>query len=408
MARVDPKAVLEGRIPGRPPVALIAGMTVSGVCAAIALGVTALYGGPGFWVGALLAIVPIPVLIALALALDRLEPEPPRALAFSFMWGAGVAVLGALVLNTAGLLYVTVPIFGESEGHFVSATFGAPVIEETLKGAALFVMLWVRRNEIDGFADGIVYAAMVGLGFAMMENITYYMRAFEEGGTEQLGAVFILRGLIMPLSHPLFTSMTGLGVAYAATHRRGQVAAPLAGLLGAMILHGLWNGAASQGLGGLAVVYVLDFCILVALVVIVFVERRGTVRRIETYLPAYAETGLVTPQDIRMLGSLHARRAARRWARVVGGPAAGRAMADYQLAATELALLHKRADRGVADPRWFVARRDALLDLMALARQAFLRTQAHPRRTRPSGPPWAAGQGGPGFLPPSPPGPYGR
>ena len=52
---------------------------------------------------------------------------------------------------------------------------------------------------------------MVGLGFAMMENITYYMRAFEEGGTEQLGAVFILRGLIMPLSHPLFTSMTGLG-----------------------------------------------------------------------------------------------------------------------------------------------------------------------------------------------------
>lgn len=406
MARVDPKAVLEGRIPGRPPVGLILGMIVTGLCAVAALGLTAMLGGPGFWVGALLAIVPIPVLIALALTLDRMEPEPPRALAFAFMWGAGVAVLGALVLNTAGVLYVTVPIFGEEEGHFVSATFGAPVIEETLKGAVLFGMLWIRRNEIDGFADGIVYAAMVGLGFAMMENITYYMRAYEEGGAQQLQAVFILRGLIVPLSHPLFTSMTGLGVAYAATHRRGQLAAPLAGLLGAMALHGLWNGSASLGLGGLGIVYLLDFCILVTLIIIVFVERRGTVRLIERYLPMYAATGLVTPQDVRMLGSLPSRRAARRWASLVGGHRAGRAMTDYQLAATELALLHKRADRGVADERWFATRRDALLGLMSVARQAFLRTPPRRGADRPARPPWA-GQGPSGFLPSRPPGPYG-
>ncbi len=324
MARMDPKAVLEGRVPGRPPVGLIVGMTVSGLCILVAFGADAALGGAGFWVGVLLAILPIPVLVALALTLDRLEPEPPRALVFSFMWGAGIAVLGALVLNTAGLLYVTVPIFGETEGHFVSATFGAPIIEETLKGGVLFGLLWFRRNEIDGFADGIIYACMVGLGFAMMENITYYMRAFEDGGAQQLQAVFILRGLIAPLSPPLFTSMTGLGVAYAATHRRGQVIAPLAGLLGAMILHGLWNGSAGAfGLAGLGIVYLLDFCVLVALIVIVFVERRGAVRRIESYLPMYAGTGLVTPQDVRMLRSIPSRRAARRWARLVGGaPAA--------------------------------------------------------------------------------------
>ncbi|OLT19762.1 peptidase [Actinomadura sp. CNU-125] len=399
MARVDPKAVLEGRIPGRPPVGLIAGLTVSGLCAVAALGVDVLSGEGGFWVGLLLAVLPIPPLIALALALDRLEPEPPRALVFAFMWGAGVAVLGALVLNTAGLLYVTVPIFGEVDGHFVSATFGAPVIEETLKGAVLFGMLWLRRNEIDGFADGLIYAAMVGLGFAMMENITYYMRAFEDGGAQQLQAVFILRGLVAPLSHPLFTAMTGLGVAYAATHRRGQFLAPAAGLLGAMVLHGLWNGAASTGLAGLGVVYLLDACILCVLIVIVAVERRSTVRRIETYLPLYAATGLVTPADVRMLRSIPARRAARRWARAVGGPAAGRAMVDYQLAATELALLHKRADRGVADPHWFATRRDSLLNLMSLARHAFLRTPPVPRANPPGGPPWAPG-GPSGFLPP--------
>ncbi|RFS84029.1 protease PrsW [Actinomadura spongiicola] len=408
MVHVDPKAVLEGRIPGRPPIGMILGMTVSGVCALIALGLTAAFGGAGFWVGLLLAIIPIPVLVALALTLDRLEPEPPRALVFSFMWGAGIAVLGAIVLNTAGLLYVTVPVFGETEGHLVSATIGAPLVEETLKGAVLFGMLWFRRNEIDGFADGIIYAAMVGLGFAMLENVTYYMRAYDEGGAQQLTAVFVLRGLIAPLSHPLFTSMTGLGVAYAATHRRGQFAAPVAGLFAAMVLHGLWNGGASLGLGGLAVVYALDFCVLVALIVVVVVERRGTVRRIEAYLPMYAGTGLVTPQDVRMLRSMPSRRVARRWARAVGGRTAARAMTDYQLAATELALLHKRADRGVADQRWFVARRDSLLTLMSLARQAFLRT---PPRPGAVGPPWA-GQGPSGFLRPDrapggPNGPYG-
>ncbi|GAA3977752.1 PrsW family intramembrane metalloprotease [Actinomadura viridis] len=393
MARIDPKAVLEGRVAGRPPVGLIVGLTISSVCALLALSLYALDGGPGFWAGLVLAILPIPLLVSLVLTLDRLEPEPPRMLVFSFMWGAGVAVLGALVFNTLGMLYVTVPVFGEAKAHFVSATFGAPVVEELLKGAVLFGMLWFRRNEIDGFVDGIIYAAMVGFGFAMMENVTYYARAFDQNGAEGLQAIFVLRGIIAPFSHPLFTSMTGLGVAWAATHRTHRVLAPLLGLLAAMLLHGLWNGATAFGLGGLGVVYALDFCILVALVVIVLLERRATVRRIETYLPAYAGTGLVTPADIRMLHSLHSRRAARRWARGVGGPGAARAMGDYQLAATELALLHKRAERGVADPRWFETRRDSLLSLMAVARQAFLRTP-------PSyAPPWAPGDPS-GFMPP--------
>ncbi len=382
-------------MPGRPPVLLITGVLVCSVCALFALGLDAFSGGSGFWAGLVLAMLPIPLLVGLVLALDRMEPEPPRALVFSFMWGAGVAVLGALVLNTLGLLYVTVPIFGEQRGHFVSATFGAPVIEETLKGAVLFGLLWWRRTELDGFSDGVIYAAMVGLGFAMMENVTYYMRAYEDGGAQALQAVFVLRGLIVPFSHPLFTSMTGLGVAYAATHRRGQVAAPLLGILGAMLLHGLWNGSTAFGGAGLAIVYALDLVVLVVLIVIISVERRSTVRRIETYLPAYAPTGLVTPQDVRMLHSIRSRRHARRWAKMVGGKPAARAMGDYQHAATELSLLHKRAERGVADPVWFSTRRDALLELMAHARRTFLRAPPD----RPPAPPWAAG-GHSGFTHP--------
>jgi RsiW-degrading membrane proteinase PrsW (M82 family) len=402
MARVDPKAVLEGRMPGRAPLGLIVGLIVSSLCALVVLGIDALNGAP-FIVGFILAILPVPLLVSLVLMLDRLEPEPWRALVFAFMWGAGVAVLGALLLNTAGYELLTKPVFGD-RGELVTASIGAPLVEESLKGAVLFGFLWFRRHELDGLTDGIIYAAMVALGFAMMENIGYYMRAVDQHNLE---AVFIMRGLISPFGHPLFTSMTGLGVAYAALHRgSARVAAPIAGLCGAMILHGTWNFSTAFGLGGLTVAYGIDFCILVGLILIVTRERRQTVRLIRLHLPMYASTGLVTPQDVHMLGNIGLRRRARQWARMAGGSGAARAMGDYQLAATELALLHQRAERGVAEPAWFYRRRLDLMNLMHVARQAF-----QMRPTRPLSPPWAGPdqsgflQPGPSFGPP-PPGPF--
>ena len=69
-------------------------------------------------------------------------------------------------------------------------------------------------------------------------------------------------------------------------------------------------------------------------------------------MPGYEPTGLVTPQDITMLSSLRDRRLARNWALATGGLPAASAMGNYQLAATELALLHEKARRGVLGRRW--------------------------------------------------------
>src|SRR5579859_5432643 len=104
---------------------------------------------------------------------------------------------------------------------------------------------------------------MVGLGFAMMENVGYYISALvrpDVGGVSLLGATFVFRGVLAPLAHPMFTSMTGIGVAYAATHRRGGWAVWL-GLLGAMTLHGLWNGLTGFGLAGLILAYGVLACV---------------------------------------------------------------------------------------------------------------------------------------------------
>jgi RsiW-degrading membrane proteinase PrsW (M82 family) len=393
----DPQAVLAGRASGRTPVAFIVGTAVTVACAIVALGIDAaesfaVGAGPApFAIALPLALLPVPLLVVLVLWVDRLEPEPRANLAFAFAWGAGIAALSALIINTADLEYVTQPALGATTGEYVAATFGAPVVEETLKGLVLVGLLWRRRAEIDGATDGIIYAAMVGLGFAMIENVGYYINALvspERGGVALLGYTFVLRGLVSPLLHPIFTSMTGLGVAYAAGRRHGGWWAVALGLLAAMILHGTWNGLSLYGTAGLVAGYLIMTAVLVGLILVLVADRRRIVGQIHRYLPGYEGTGLVTEEDIEMLGSLPDRATARRWARSVGGLPASAAMSDFQLAATELALARAKADRGVLDFNGFAEREHSLLSLMAVARHAFTRRVPGGSEITPA--PWAA------------------
>jgi len=392
----DPRAVIEGRTPGRTRVWAIVGIAAAVACGIMALGIDmaqSVSAGDSvvpFFVALPLALLPVPLLVAAVLFVDRLEPEPRANLAFAFVWGAGIAALFAALINTAGLEYVTQPALGAGTGEYVSATLGAPVVEETLKGLVLAGLVWRRRQEIDGPTDGIIYAAMVGLGFAMIENVGYYVNALVapvEGGARLLGYTFVLRGVLSPLLHPIFTSMTGLGAAYAASRRRGWWALPV-GWLGAMLLHALWNGLSVYGLPGLGVAYTIMFCVLAAIVAVLVADRRRVVRLITGWLPAYQPTGLVTAEDIGMLSTLRGRRMARNWARGTGGLPAAAAMGDYQLAATELALLHDKAARGVITPDRFGRRQHDLVGLLGVARAEFLR-----RRPRPPVAPWAPASG---------------
>jgi RsiW-degrading membrane proteinase PrsW (M82 family) len=198
----DPRAVIEGRASGRPPIGLIVGIVVAIGCGLIVLAIDLLqsvdvrHSVTPFLIALPLALLPVPLLVGLVLLADRLEPEPRINLAFAFAWGAGIAALVAAVINTAGLLFITQPDLGKTAGQYISATFGAPVVEESLKGLALIVLLWRRRQELDGPTDGIIYAAMVGLGFAMTENLGYYIDALvrpQVGGVHLLEVTFVLQ-----------------------------------------------------------------------------------------------------------------------------------------------------------------------------------------------------------------------
>src|SRR4029079_12058155 len=86
----------------------------------------------------------------------------------------------------------------------------APLIEEGTKGLGVVLFMIFLRNEFDDILDGIVYAGVIALGFATVENVLYYGRTVSAGGGGLLFILF-LRGVLSPFAHSLFTSMTGIG-----------------------------------------------------------------------------------------------------------------------------------------------------------------------------------------------------
>jgi protease PrsW len=353
------------------------------VLAAMGLALGSLVSGQtgpvGFLLGTALALVPLPVVVGAFLWVDRHEPEPPRLLVFAFAWGAIVAALTSALLNTASLLAIAEAADTDA-GLAATAVLVAPFVEEATKGLGVLAILLLRREEFDGVVDGIVCAGLVGLGFAFSENVLYYGRAYLEAGADSpgsgvlaAGVTFVLRGVFSPFAHPMFTVLLGigLGVAAQARSRSARLGAPLLGYAAAVALHAAWNLSAVSGLRGFAVGYVVFMVpiFLLAVAVVAWVSGRES-RAITRALPAYVRAGWLPAYDVAMVASPPTRRRAREWAGAAQGPAAQQAIADYQDAAAELALLRDRAERGQGARRFSERERALLLDL-ARARSGF-------------------------------------
>ena len=156
---------------------------------------------------------------------------------FAFLWGALVAVVGAFFLNTFGLKLLVEARW--TDPLETGAVYLAPFTEETLKGLGILLIYLLRRREFDGIIDGIVYAGLIGAGFAFSENILYLGQAYNEYGGEGLTSTFVVRGLMGPFGHPLFTSLTGIGIGIAvdrATTRGARRRRSSAGWVCAMLL----------------------------------------------------------------------------------------------------------------------------------------------------------------------------
>ncbi|MFD1371357.1 PrsW family intramembrane metalloprotease [Actinoplanes sichuanensis] len=356
------KAAVPGRRTGwrrwLPMTIAIAGIAIVAIGMLTYLGYN--IGITGLAIGLTAAILPVPLLASTFVWLDRYEPEPTKYLVFCFAWGAAIATAVALLVNTGSAwLFDKVGL-----PDALVAVLVAPFIEESMKLLGPLLIFWRRRSEWSGMTDGIVYCGLSALGFAMVENVLYlgghgYAAGEAEygpaTGLQNVFLIFIVRILFTGFAHPLFTSMAGIGLGISARsgNRTIRWLAPVAGLLLAMMLHGIFNLlptlSAATGETMIMLYGYLGFMVpfFFAVVGLAIALRSWEGRLAERVLFRYAEAGWFAPAEVAALGTLGRRHAAREWARRVAGPVGHRAMRAFQFAATRLALIRDGLDRGL-------------------------------------------------------------
>ena len=155
---------------------------------------------------------------------------------FAVVWGAAVAAPVAAAAND--LLQARV------DGWPLG---GAPVIEEAVKAGVLLLVL--GSTEVRGVRTGIVIGALVGLGFAVTENLGYFLVARVQDGPTGLLHAIAIRGVVEGAIHPVLTATAGAGLGIAMARRR--VLPAVVGFGAAVAQHAVWNGLASPAVSGI-------------------------------------------------------------------------------------------------------------------------------------------------------------
>lgn len=181
--------------------------------------------------------------------LDLLEQHPPEAFVLAFAWGGFGAVYFAAPASIAiqGLCAKLVsPDFVAAWGPAIAG----PITEEFLKLAGVILLVLVARNQFQTYLSVLIVGAMAGLGFQVIENLSYTVNASMHFPLEnQVYPVFLnlfTRGLLSGLwSHAAYTTIASFGVAWFLLHpersKAMRIAVAFLCFALAWAMHFIWN-----------------------------------------------------------------------------------------------------------------------------------------------------------------------
>ncbi|OFW56520.1 MAG: hypothetical protein A2133_03310 [Actinobacteria bacterium RBG_16_64_13] len=330
---------------------------------------------PGAWLLSVLLLAATAIPAGLIIyRFDQFEPEPTSLVAIALLWGGVVALIFAGVTNSWLLSFLQHVMPATSVDSW-GAAIVAPIDEELYKGAGLVIIYLMARSEFESVMDGLVYGAMIGLGFQVMENVQYFMLAAGESGVGQAAPVvgmFFLRVVISGLySHMMFTGLMGFGFAYLMTQRDKPLGRRVSMFAMCLVLawaaHFVWNSPwlealMSQGAGVFVLALIIKGLPFLGLLVLlgVFAHRREC--RAFAYLMAN-EVGsdVVTPEEFQVLRSGRRRRKSLRWVKKHKGKPARLVCKRLMRAQMNLALFHGKVESG--DHPALEAQRDMIRQL---------------------------------------------
>jgi protease PrsW len=252
--------------------------------------------------------------------IDHYAKLPAKLMVVAFVWG-GFAATGAMAANANdAILALYSKTFGQVWALNWGAGLAAPFTEEWAKGSGLLLLIAMAPRQIRTAFDGFIMGAFIGLGFQIIEDISYALTsAGTQFGANQIGAsvgTIVLRMVSGVAAHILYTAIFGAGLVYLL----GRPAEPRnvgRGLLLVaipMLLHGTWDSiGAIAGPNALKLFGLLIGTIVVALAIFVQVYKVTVTRErdfVRDVMAPEQARNVITPAELSALaGNRKARKA---------------------------------------------------------------------------------------------------
>ncbi|MBT8258104.1 MAG: PrsW family intramembrane metalloprotease [Bacteroidia bacterium] len=177
------------------------------------------------------ALAPIAIVIFYIYMKDKYEKEPKRLMIYCFLLGGIVSIFITTILYLFFDFFVPLTNQYSVIQQFVRAFFIVALSEEFSK--YVIVRYYAQpKNAFNEPYDGIVYAVMVSMGFAAVENIFYVI----EGGV----SVALLRAFTAVPAHATFGILMGYYMGKA-KFSNNRVKYNLLGLSLAILFHGAYD-----------------------------------------------------------------------------------------------------------------------------------------------------------------------
>ncbi len=239
---------------------------------------------------------------------DRYSTIPGGLALAAFVYG-GFAATGAFAIyanDSIRTLYAKV--VSQTFAFDWSAALTAPFVEETAKASGLILLMLLAPTIIRNPFDGLIVGAFLGLGFQIVENLGYIVGSASAAfGFDQIGAVVPTLGVRMLTgiaSHWVYSAIFCAGLVYflgrpgfAAQRGRGLLLMALA-----MLLHGLWDGAAALTAGNTALAALSQFGLPFVLLGVFALVYRTTLRTeqqsVRDILAPEVDRGTLTAEEL--------------------------------------------------------------------------------------------------------------
>ena len=174
-----------------------------------------------------LAVAPVMVIVLYIYFKDKFEKEPIPFLFKNFLLGAFASVLITFVLSIVASFIFQLP----NDNSFIDQFIVVALVEEFSK--YLIVRYYAQTNkEFNEPFDGIVYAVMVSMGFAALENVLYVFQHGVETG--------ITRAFTAVPAHAAFAILMGYFMGKA-KFSKNKIMLNLLGLFVATVFHGAYD-----------------------------------------------------------------------------------------------------------------------------------------------------------------------